>query len=78
MNYKKLFTPLILLGLGLLLISGCGKDDSNRIVFYSVRDTNAEIYVMNADGSGQTRLTTNAFYDFAPNWSPDGNKIVFS
>ncbi len=38
---------------------------------------NSEIYVMNADGSGQRRLTRNAASDFAPAWSPDGRKIAF-
>lgn len=36
-----------------------------------------EIYVMNADGSSQRRLTRNAFYDGAPVWSPDGQRIAF-
>ena len=31
---------------------------------------------MNADGTGQTRLTNNAGGDQQP-WSPDGNKIAF-
>ncbi len=31
--------------------------DGTRIVFMSDRDGDWEIYVMNADGSGQTRLT---------------------
>ena len=31
--------------------------DGKRIAFYSERDGNAEIYVMNADGTGATRLT---------------------
>jgi hypothetical protein len=33
---------------------------------------------MNADGSGQTRLTNTPSPDTAPDWSPDGTKIVFS
>lgn len=38
---------------------------------------NDELYVMNADGSNQTRLTDNLSFDTAPSWSPDGTKIVF-
>jgi dipeptidyl aminopeptidase/acylaminoacyl peptidase len=38
-----------------------------------------EIYVMNADGSNQTRLTNNpASFDAYPAWSPDGKKIAFA
>ena len=36
-----------------------------------------EIYVMNPDGSGQTRLTNNDVRDEDPSWSPDGKKIAF-
>ena len=35
------------------------------------------IYVMNADGTGQTQLTFAGKVDKRPNWSPDGLKIVF-
>lgn len=60
--------------------------DGTRIVFQSNRAGNYEIYVMNADGGRQTRLTwdgTNrqARYrdrDEAPAWSPDGTKIAFA
>jgi hypothetical protein len=31
----------------------------------------SEIYVMNKDGSGQTNLTGNIYYDINPSWSPD-------
>ena len=44
--------------------------DGGRIAFDSLRDGNGEIYVMNADGSGQTRLTDNPASDGSPSWSP--------
>jgi YD repeat-containing protein len=52
-------------------------DDNGNVITKSKRDFNKEIYVMNADGSGQTRLTTNLANDDSPSWSPDGSKIVF-
>jgi TolB protein len=51
--------------------------DGTKIAFYSLRSFNGDIYVMNADGSGQTRLTNNEAYDITPVWSPDGMKIAF-
>lgn len=47
------------------------------IAFTSNRDGNAEIYVMKANGSDQTRLTKNAAEDFHPAWSPSGRQIAF-
>jgi Tol biopolymer transport system component len=49
------------------------------IAFVSNRDGNYDIYVMNADGSGVTRLTSDTApdYDWSPTWSPDGSKIAF-
>jgi Tol biopolymer transport system component len=47
------------------------------ILFLSDRDGNYEIYVMDADGSNQTRLTNNPAMDYAPVWSPDRTKIAF-
>ena len=52
--------------------------DGPKIAFWSHRDGNEEIYVMNADGSGQTRLTNNAVGDGQPAFSPDGSKIAFT
>ena len=36
-----------------------------------------ELYVMNADGSGQTRLTFNFLFDGNPTWSPDSQRLAF-
>ena len=50
---------------------------TGRIVFTSFRDGNAEIYVMDARGRNQERLTNHRAYDGYPDWSPDGTKIAF-
>ena len=52
--------------------------NTGRIVFTSVRDGNYEIYVMDADGGNQERLTNHPAFDFDPDWSPDGTKIAFA
>ena len=59
--------------------------DGKRIAFVSNRDGHAmggiptsEIYVMDADGGNQQRLTNNPDGDWNPSWSPDGKRIVFS
>src|SRR5258705_13123849 len=49
-----------------------------KIVFGSVRNGgNHDIFVMDTDGSNQTRLTSHLAYDDQPRWSPNGAKIVF-
>jgi hypothetical protein len=54
--------------------------DGSKIAFESNRDdaSTSEVYVMNANGSSQTRLTNNAVADYEPVWSPDGAKIAFT
>ena len=48
-----------------------------KIAFSSDRDGNHEIYVMNADGTNQKRLTNTEADEFHSSWSPDGTKIAF-
>jgi TolB protein len=47
--------------------------DGRRIAF----ESNWQLWVMNADGSGQLRLTRTRTRNLAPSWSPDGRKIAF-
>ena len=44
----------------------------SKIVFYSSRDGDAEIYTMDSAGGAQTRLTNYEESDFSPVWSPNG------
>jgi TolB protein len=52
--------------------------NGSRIAFWSSRDGNGEIYVVNVDGSGLKRLTFSPSYESGPTWSPDGAKIAFT
>ena len=47
-----------------------------RIAFTSFRDGAAQVYVMDANGANQTRLTAVGANE-RPTWSPDGSKMAF-
>ena len=48
-----------------------------QIAFARGTQGNRHIFVVNAEGSGLTQLTTGSQTDGEPAWSPDGKKIVF-
>ena len=51
--------------------------DGTKIAFRSFRDSNPEIYVMNADGTNQHNITNHPAEEVLPDWSPDAKKIAF-
>ena len=84
--FSRLFLWPSALVVSALTLSGCGGGSSsspttpaatNTIAFVSTRNGNPEIYLMNADGSNQTRLTNDAGRDLNPSQSRDGRRIVF-
>lgn len=68
-----------------LLALGCSQGgttdafsaNARMIAFTSDRDGNNEIYIMNADGSEQKRITDEITEFWGVSWSPDGQKIAF-
>lgn len=73
---------ILLLVLLALSSTACGGDREEaplgKITFASDRDGNREIYIVDADGSGMTRLTNNPSRENGnPVSSPDGKRIAF-
>jgi Tol biopolymer transport system component len=50
---------------------------NTKIAFQSERDGHWEVYVMNADGSNQIRLTNGSAKNISPTWGPDGRSVFF-
>jgi Tol biopolymer transport system component len=51
---------------------------NGKIAFVREDGGGEQIYVVNPDGSNQTRLTNDSAHNIEPAWSPDGAKIAFS
>lgn len=49
---------------------------SQKLAFHSELSGNRDVWVVNADGTELTRLTTDPDEDYFPSWTPDG-RIVF-
>lgn len=52
--------------------------DGRKIAFVSDRKGRNDVWVINADGSGQSRITVLAGQANHPSFSPDGSALVFS
>jgi Tol biopolymer transport system component len=53
--------------------------DGSRIAFISARTGLRQLWIMNADGSNPTQVTTDSIAKGQlPRWSPDGHRIAYS
>ena len=52
--------------------------DGSRIAFISVEGDGRQVFVMNADGTDVTKVTSSdTWVAWAPAWSPDGSRIAY-
>ncbi|MEX0692794.1 MAG: hypothetical protein WD043_13220, partial [Gemmatimonadales bacterium] len=49
-----------------------------EVAFYSVRDGIRHVFVMRATGQDVVQVTSDSLQDQQPQWSPDGNSLVFA
>jgi Tol biopolymer transport system component len=61
----------------LVLVDGAASEASLSSPYRRL-GSDAEIYVMNAEGSNPTNVTNEGAEDSYPAWSPDGSKIAFT
>jgi dipeptidyl aminopeptidase/acylaminoacyl peptidase len=52
--------------------------DGRTLLFESTLEGKNGIYIINRDGTGLRRITTDSSANYQPNWSPDGRRIVFT
>lgn len=75
-------TPEVLWSLGRIgevVVSPDGTQVLFTLTYYSIEENkgNAELWLMNADGSDLKRLTHTPIGEYNPRWSPDGKSIGF-
>jgi Tol biopolymer transport system component len=59
-------------------VAGQGRGAPGSVAFFSARDGNNEIYVMDQDGSRPLRITEHPLSDVDPDISTNGRDIVFT
>src|SRR3989344_5388355 len=65
-------------GLENIMIQGEVIRAPDQIAFWRVFENYDDIALINEDGTGLQRLTTNPGQDLEPTWSPDGKELLFT
>ena len=68
---------VLLVCLALPSMAGAAFPGRNGKIAFAFGVIDTDIYTVNPDGTGATRLTSGQGYDHRPAWSPDGTKIAF-
>jgi Tol biopolymer transport system component len=63
---------------GTKILFASDRDKNGKCLFHDCTGFAPELYVMNADGSDERRLTDDPAYDVLGTWSPDGEKVAFA
>ena len=58
-------------------LDACWSPDGKQIAFTSTKGIFSDIWVMDADGGNQRKLTNHEATERGPDWSPDGTRIAF-
>ena len=58
-------------------LDSCWSPDGKQIVFTAFKGFLTDIWVMDADGENQRKLTNHEASERDPDWSPDGTRIAF-
>ena len=80
MKFARLLSALSLIFFSSSLCNVLAQAPQTPKIVFSLIDNkqNAEIYLMNPDGTDHVRLTHNKAFDVSPMWSPTGEQILFA